>query len=80
MLNLLALIVKIDQLLEVLVTTLIFVVIGLIFFAIGFFIMDKVTPFSIRKEIEEDQNTALGIVIGSMLIGIAIIIAAAING
>jgi uncharacterized membrane protein YjfL (UPF0719 family) len=73
-------IVKIDQLLEVLVTTLIFVVIGLIIFGIAFFILEKVTPFSIRKEIEDDQNTALGIVIGSMLIGIAIIIAAAIQG
>lgn len=80
MLNMFALIVKMDQLLETLVTTLIFVVIGLVFFGIGFFIMDKVTPFSIRKEIEDDQNTALGIVIGAMLIGIAIIIAAAING
>jgi uncharacterized membrane protein YjfL (UPF0719 family) len=39
-----------------------------------------VTPFSIRKEIEEDQNIALGIVIGAMLLGIALIIAAAING
>jgi uncharacterized membrane protein YjfL (UPF0719 family) len=80
MLNTLALIVKLDQLVETLVTTLIFVVIGLVFFGIGYFIMDKITPFSIRKEIEEDQNTALGIVIGAMLIGIAIIIAAAING
>ncbi len=80
MLNMLAFIVKFDVLAETLVTTLIFVVIGLIFFGIGFFIMDKITPFSIRKEIEEDQNTALGIVIGAMLIGIAIIIAAAIQG
>jgi uncharacterized membrane protein YjfL (UPF0719 family) len=79
-LNALALIVKVDQLLEVLVTTLIFVIIGLVFFGIAFFILDKVTPFSIRKEIEDDQNTALGIVIGSMLIGVAIIIAAAIQG
>ncbi len=78
--NAFAFIVKVDQLLEVLVTTLIFVVIGLIFFGIAFFILDKVTPFSIRKEIEDDQNTALGIVIGSMLIGVAIIIAAAIQG
>ncbi len=78
--NALAFIVKVDQLLEVLVTTLIFVIIGLIFFGIAFFVLEKVTPFSIRKEIEDDQNTALGIVIGSMLIGIAIIIAAAIQG
>lgn len=79
-LNALAFVVKLDQLLEVLVTTLIFVVIGLIFFGVAFFILDKVTPFSLRKEIEDDQNTALGIVIGSMMIGIAIIIAAAIQG
>ena len=80
MLNTLAFIVKFDALVEVLITTLIFVVIGLIFFGIAFFIMDKITPFSIHKEIEEDQNVALGIVIGSLLIGIAIIIAAAIHG
>jgi uncharacterized membrane protein YjfL (UPF0719 family) len=78
--NALAFVVKLDQLLEVLVTTLIFVVIGLVVFGIAFFVLDKVTPFSIRKEIEDDQNVALGIVIGSMLIGIAIIIAAAIQG
>ncbi|MEZ5424817.1 MAG: DUF350 domain-containing protein [Pyrinomonadaceae bacterium] len=78
--NALAFVVKFDQLVEVLVTTLIFVVIGLVFFGIAFLILDKATPFSIRKEIEEDQNTALGIVIGSMMIGIALIIAAAIQG
>ena len=75
-----ALIVQFAQLAEVLVTTLIFVVIGLILFGIAFFILDKVTPFSLHKEIEEDQNTALGIVIGAIMIGIAIIIAAAIQG
>jgi putative membrane protein len=73
-------VVKFDQLAEVLVTTLIFVLIGLVFFAIAFFVLEKTTPFSIRKEIEDDQNVALGIVIGSLLIGIAIIIAAAIQG
>lgn len=73
-------VVKVDQLFEVLATTIIFVVIGLVVFAIAFFVLDKVTPFSIQKEIEEDQNTALGIVIGALLIGIAIIIAAAIQG
>ncbi|NNE65234.1 MAG: DUF350 domain-containing protein [Pyrinomonadaceae bacterium] len=73
-------VVKFAELYEVVVTTLIFVVIGLIFFGISFGILTLVTPFSIKKEIEEDQNTALGIVIGSMLIGIAIIIAAATIG
>jgi putative membrane protein len=74
----LAMIVKMDALLEVLVTTLIFVTIGLIFFAVAYAVLGRMFPM--RKEIEEDQNTALGIVIGSIMIGIAIIIAAAING
>jgi len=76
--NTLAFVVKLDQLLEVLVTTLIFVSIGLVFFAVAYAVLSRI--FSIHKEIEEDQNTALGIVIGSIMIGIAIIIAAAIHG
>ena len=72
------LIVKVDQLLEVLVTTLIFVFIGVVLFALTYGILGLLYP--IKKEIEEDQNTALGIVIGSIMIGIAIIIAAAIQG
>ncbi len=58
----------------------IFVGIGLIVFAVAFLIIVKVTPFSIRKEIEDDQNTALAIVIGSVLLGLSWIIAAAIHG
>ncbi len=78
MLNMLVFIVKLDQLLEVLVTTLIFVSIGLVFFAVAYGILSRMFP--IKKEIEEDQNVALGIVIGSIMVGIAIIIAAAIQG
>jgi hypothetical protein len=37
-------------------------------------------PFSVHKEIEEDQNVALGIIIGAIIIGIALIISAAIQG
>jgi len=78
--NILGLFVTYEQLVESIVTTLVFVAIGLVFFGIAFGILTLVTPFSIRKEIEEDQNTALGIVIGSVLIGIAIIIAATVQG
>ena len=74
------LIVKLDDLLSVLLTTVIFVVIGLIVFGAAFFIIVRVVPFSVKKEIEEDQNTSLAILIGSMIIGMAIIIAAAISG
>jgi len=49
-------------------------------FALAFFLMIKVTPFSVRKEIEEDQNTALAIIMAGVIIGISLIIAAAIGG
>lgn len=76
--GLLGFVVKFDALLEVLVTTLIFVTIGIVFFAIAYGILSRI--FHIHKEIEEDHNTALGIVVGSIMIGLAIIIAAAIHG
>lgn len=76
----LGLIVKLDELLPVLLTTIIFVAIGLVVFAVAFFIVVLVSPFSVKKEIEEDHNTALAIIIGAFIIGIAMIIAAAIQG
>ena len=76
--NTLGFVVKLDQLLETLVTTLIFVSIGIVFFCVAYGILSRI--FNIHKEIEEDQNSALGIVIGSIMIGLAIIIAAAIHG
>ena len=76
----LGLIVKLEDLLPVLATTVIFVAIGLIVFAIAFSIVVLVAPFSVKKEIEEDQNTALAIIIGALIIGVAMIIAAAIQG
>ena len=75
-----ALIVELDKLLPVLLTTVIFVAIGLVVFAIAFLIVVKVSPFSVKKEIEDDQNTALAIIIGAIIIGVALIISAAIQG
>lgn len=75
-----ALVVPMNQMLELIVTTLVFTITGLVLFALAFWIMGKVTPFSIRKEIEEDQNVALGIVIAAVIIGIALIVSAAVHG
>ena len=74
----LAFAVKYDQLLDVLIAAIVLGAAGLIIFGTIYFVLHLVMPFSIRKEIEERQNPALGIVIGAILIGIAIIIAAAI--
>jgi len=68
-----------DHLVQGLVQSALFSLVGVVVFAVAFFILAKVLPFSIRKEIEEDQNTSLGIVIGSVIIGLALIIAASIQ-
>ena len=65
---------------RMIVSSLIFVGIGMVMFLIAFFLMTKITPFSIRKEIEEDQNTALAVVIGAVILGLSHIISAAIHG
>jgi putative membrane protein len=58
----------------------IYSLIGLAVFVAGFYVIRLILPFDVYKEIEVDQNTALGIVIGSFILGLAIIIAAAISG
>lgn len=73
-------IVEMEKLLPVLLTTVIFVAIGLVVFAVAFLIVVLVAPFSVKKEIEDDQNVSLAIIIGAVIIGIAMIISAAIQG
>ena len=63
-----------------LVMTLVYSAVGVLVFACAFVAMVKLAPFSVKKEIEADQNTALAVLMGSVIIGLAIIIAAALMG
>jgi uncharacterized membrane protein YjfL (UPF0719 family) len=65
---------------KALIASLVYSLIGILMFAASFLIIKAITPFSLRKEIEEDQNSALAIMIGSVILGLSIIIAAAIGG
>ncbi len=76
----LGLVVKMEELMPVLITTIVFVAIGLVVFLLAFFLVVMLAPFSVKKEIEEDYNTFLAIIIGAMIIGIAMIISSAIHG
>jgi len=67
-------------LLRQLVETVIFSLLGLAVCVVFFLVLVRVCPFSIRKEIEQDQNISLGLIIGAAIIGIAIIISAAMHG
>ena len=63
-----------------LLTAAVFCALGLGILGLVWLVLVKLLPFSLRKEIEVDQNVALGIVLGSLILGISLIIAAAIHG
>jgi len=61
-----------------------FAAIGIILLVVAKWIIDKVTPGDLAKQIvpvdsNAQPNVALAVLVGSMLIGISIIIASAIN-
>ena len=61
-----------------LVDSIVYSIIGTLVLGVSFYVIEHVLPFSMRKEIAEDHNTALGIILGAFVIGLSIIIAAAI--
>jgi len=65
---------------EQIMGTVFYGILGIGIFLIAYIGIEKVCPFSVKKEISEDQNIALGIIIGSVMIGLSIIISAAIHG
>jgi len=69
-----------DQLIKGVVGSLLYSGIGLAVFIAGFYVIRKIMPFDVHKEIEHDHNTALAILIGSFILGLALIVAAAIHG
>jgi putative membrane protein len=71
---------QLSGLAKLIVATLAFSILGILLFALAFWVIVKVAPFSVRKELEDDQNIALGIVIASVIIGIALIVSAAVHG
>ena len=59
---------------------LLFAVIGILAAIAGYKIFDKCTPGDLNKEILENKNVAAAIVAGSVILGVCIIIAAAMLG
>ena len=66
--------------LRVFLSTVIYTIFGVVVFGLAFWAMVKLSPFSIRQELETDHNTAIAILMASVILGLAIIIAAALHG
>lgn len=63
-----------------LINSLLYSLLGVALFWISFIVIDKLTPYDLWKEIVEDKNLALAVIVGAMCLGIAIIVASAIHG
>ena len=57
----------------------VYAAIGIVIFAGAFLVIDKVTPYNLWKEIVQEHNTALAILLGAMSLGICVIIASAVH-
>jgi putative membrane protein len=62
------------------VDSLLYSVLGTIVLLAAFAFIERVLPFSLRKEVAEDQNVALGIILGAFILGVSLIISSAIRG
>lgn len=62
------------------VDSVVYSVIGTVILLVSFWIIEKILPFSITKEIADDQNVGLGIILGAFILGISLIISSAIRG
>ncbi|MDP1824309.1 MAG: DUF350 domain-containing protein [Archangium sp.] len=72
--------VNLDALIRGAVASLLFSVIGILVFVAGFFVVRKLLPFDVHKELEVDQNTAVGLVVASFILGLAFIVGMSIHG
>ena len=61
------------------IAAIVFAVLGIVTFVIAFVVIDRMTPFTLWKEIIDEHNTALAVLIGFIALGLSIIIAAAIH-
>jgi putative membrane protein len=63
----------------ILLNSIIYALLGITIFIVGFVVVDKLTPYDLWKQLVEEKNVALAIVVGAAALGICIIIAAAIH-
>lgn len=52
---------------------------GFVMFLLSLWVMERLTPFSIEKKITEENNIALGIIVGAVVISLGLIYAAVVT-
>ncbi len=60
-------------------STIVYSIVGIAMAALGFKVIDWLTPGDLHEQISEHENRALALVTGAMILGVCIIIAAVIS-
>jgi putative membrane protein len=66
--------------LQYLIPALVYSIVGILILILAFWIIDRMTPRELWKEIIEKQNMAFALLAASFVIAIALIISSAIHG
>ena len=51
---------------------------GIVLLIIGYYLWELITPYNVRRELHENKNVAVAIVVAAFIIGMAIVIAASL--
>ncbi|MRX39167.1 DUF350 domain-containing protein [Flavobacterium sp. LC2016-23] len=62
------------------INSILFSFLGIIILLAAYFVIEKITPENTWKEVVEKNNVAVAIVLAAFIIGISMIISAAIHG
>ncbi|WP_298118650.1 DUF350 domain-containing protein [Flavobacterium sp.] len=65
---------------QLIINSLVFSAVGIAVLFVAYFIIEKITPENTWKKITQENNTAVALVFAALIIGISMIISAAIHG
>ena len=65
-----------DLSVSAILSTVVYGLIGIVLCVAGYFAFDKIAGLSLKHELVEDQNVAIGIMLAGVFIGIALVVAA----
>lgn len=51
---------------------------GIALLIVGYYIWELVTPYNLRRELHENKNVAVAVVVAAFILGMSVVIAAAI--
>ena len=63
---------------RLLVDAAVFGIVGIVLLIIGYYLWELITPYNVRKELQENKNVAVAVVVAAFIVGMAIVIAASL--